>query len=304
MAGQSNKPGFDLSGCTTALITPFRNGRLDTAGLRANVRFQLSNGISGLLVAGSTGEAASLTRDEWDRAVSTVVSEVKARVRVVVGAGTNSTQKSVAAVRRAKKLGGDAALVVAPYYVRPTQEGLYRHFRTIAEAVDIPIVVYNIPGRTAVNIAPATVERMVRACSNIVAVKEASGNVDNTTELCVRCGDRLTVLSGDDSLTLPILAAGGRGVVSVVSNIVPTDVESMLAAHFASQTARATAMHQELYPLVKALFVETNPIPVKAAMSMLGMAAGEPRLPLTPLSASGRKVVRRALRNHGLKPRR
>jgi 4-hydroxy-tetrahydrodipicolinate synthase len=301
MAARS-KQKVELSGCTTALITPFKNGRLDTAGLRANVRFQLRNGISGLLVAGSTGEAASLTQEEWNRAVGTVVSEVKGRVMVMVGAGTNSTHKSVAAVRRAKKLGGDAALVVAPYYVKPTQEGLYRHFRTIAEAVDIPLVVYNIPGRSAVNIAPATVERMVRACPNIVAVKEASGSVDNATELCIRCGDRLTVLSGDDSLTLPILAAGGKGVVSVVSNIVPKDVELMLAAHFASQPGRATAMHQALYPLIKALFVETNPIPVKAAMDMLGMAAGEPRLPLTPLSASGRKVVRQALRSYGLRP--
>jgi 4-hydroxy-tetrahydrodipicolinate synthase len=302
MAARSRRRKVEISGCTTALITPFKGGRLDTAGLRANVRFQLRNGISGLLVAGSTGEAASLSQDEWDRTVSTVVSEVKGRVPVMVGAGTNSTHKSVAAVRRAKSLGGDAALVVAPYYVKPTQEGLYRHFRTIAEAVDIPIVVYNIPGRSAVNIAPATVERMVRACPNIVAVKEASGNVDNATELCVRCGDRLTVLSGDDSLTLPILAAGGRGVVSVVSNIVPKDVELMLAAHFASQPARATAMHRALYPLIKALFVETNPIPVKAAMDMLGMAAGKPRLPLTPLTASGCKAVRQALRDYGLKP--
>ena len=193
-----------FSGCITALVTPFQKGRLDVSGLRANVRFQLENQADGLLVGGSTGEAASLSQKEWEQAAATVIRETKGRVPVLVGAGTNSTHKSVDQVKRAKQLGADGVLVVAPYYVKPTQEGFYRHFSTIAEEVDIPIVVYNIPGRTAANILPATIERMARDCPRIVAVKEASGILDQSTEIINRCGDRLAVLSGDDSLTLPI----------------------------------------------------------------------------------------------------
>ncbi len=289
-----------FSGCTTALVTPFRKGRVDVSGLRRNVRFQLKGGVNGLLVAGSTGEAAALTETEWDKTVKTVVTETAGRVPVMVGAGTNNTAKSLKSVRRARQLGADAVLVVAPYYVKPTQEGLYRHYRTIAETVDIPVVVYNIPGRSVVNIQPATIERLARDCPGIAAVKEASGNVDQTTEIVARCGDRLTVLSGDDSLTLPILAAGGKGVVSVVSNIVPSEVAQMIELYFAGRVAAAAKLHQRLFPLIKAMFIESNPIPVKAAMEMLGMAAGESRLPLTPLSDSGRRPVRKALKTYGL----
>ncbi len=291
-----------FSGCITALVTPFRKGRLDLGGLRSNVRFQLKNRVTGLLVAGSTGEAASLTEKEWDRAVTAVVKETRGRALVMVGAGTNNTAKSLKTVRRARQLGADAVLVVAPYYVKPTQEGLYRHYRTLAETVDIPIVVYNIPGRSAVNIQPSTIVRLVKDCPGIVAVKEASGNLDQATEIIGRCGDRVTVLSGDDSLTLPILAVGGKGVVSVVSNIVPQDVAMMVECHQAGDTDAAARMHHKLYPLIKAMFVETNPIPVKAAMDMLGMAAGDPRLPLVPLSDKARSLVKMRLKRYGLKP--
>ncbi len=289
-----------IAGCITALVTPFRNGRLDIAGLRRNVKFQLKHRVSGVLVGGSTGEAPALTEKEREKAITTVVSEVRGRIPVMVGAGTNSTAKSIRVVRQAKQLGADAVLVVAPYYVKPTQEGLYRHFRTIAEAVDIPIVVYNIPGRCSVNIEPATIEKMVRNCPGIIGVKEASGRLDQASEIIQRCGDRVSVLSGDDSLTLPILSVGGKGVVSVVSNLVPEDVVLLIEYYLGGKINPAAKLHCRLYPLIKALFVETNPIPVKAAMEMVGMAAGEPRLPLVPLSKNGRRVVRKRLKEYGL----
>ncbi|MBN2536853.1 4-hydroxy-tetrahydrodipicolinate synthase, partial [candidate division WOR-3 bacterium] len=190
-----------FQGCTTALVTPFRGRRLDVAGLRRNVRFQVKGGVAGLLAAGSTGEAAALSDSEWERVVAAVVAESRGRVPVMAGCGTNNTARSVPRLKLARKLGADASLVVAPYYVKPTQEGLYRHFRVLHDAVDLPMVLYNIPGRSAVNVLPATVERLARDCPRLVAVKEASGSVDQASEILARCGDRLAVLSGDDSLT-------------------------------------------------------------------------------------------------------
>lgn len=289
-----------FSGCITALVTPFRKNKLDLKGLRRNVQYQIKQGVNGLLVGGSTGEAASLTQEEWEQAVATVVETTAGRVPVLVGTGTNSTSKSILGVKAAKQLGADGVLVVVPYYVKPTQEGIYKHFRTLAEKVRIPMVLYNIPGRTAVNVLPTTVERLARDCPNLVAVKEASGVLDQATEIIHRCGDRIVVLSGDDSLTLPILAVGGKGVISVVSNIVPRDVVALVRYFFEGNFAAARDLHHRLYPLIKALFYETNPIPVKAAMEMLGMPAGDPRLPLTPLSEQGRKVVADALQAYGL----
>ena len=290
-----------FSGCITALVTPFRNGRLHVSGLRKNVRFQLRGGVGGLLVAGSTGETASLSPGEWERAVSVVVDEAVGKVPVMVGAGTNSTAKSIQTVKKAKRLGADAVLVVAPYYVKPTQEGFYRHYRAIAENVDLPVVVYNIPGRSAANIEPATIERLARDCPGIIAVKEASGSLDQASDIVVRSGERLALLSGDDSLTLPLLSIGALGVISVVSNIVPQDVAEMVRAYRRGDTAKARAIHLKLFPLIRAMFLETNPIPVKAAMEMLGMAAGEPRLPLCGPTEGSRRKLTRALRGYGLK---
>jgi 4-hydroxy-tetrahydrodipicolinate synthase len=289
-----------FSGCITALVTPFKGARLDTTGLRRNIRFQLKNRVSGLLACGSTGEAPNLSEAEWERVLATVVTEAKGRVPVMAGAGTNSTAKSVKQAKHARQLGADSILVVAPYYNKPTQEGLYRHFRTIAEAVDLPVVVYNIPPRSVVNILPGTIERLANDCLNIKAVKEASGNVDQSSEILMRCGDRVTVMSGDDSLTLPILAVGGRGVISVVSNIVPHDVARMVDYYRAGKAELAADLHRKLFPLIKAMFIETNPSPVKAAMAMLGMAAGEPRLPLVPPTEASMKVIRQALSDYGL----
>jgi 4-hydroxy-tetrahydrodipicolinate synthase len=289
-----------FSGCITALVTPFNGARLDVDGLRDNVRFQLRNRVSGLLVNGSTGEAPNLTSAEWERTLAAVVEEVHGRVKVVAGAGTNSTAKSIKQAKRAETLGADALLVVAPYYNKPTQEGLYRHFRAIAEAVELPIIVYNIPPRSVVNILPATIEWMAKDCTNIVAVKEASGSLDQSSDIIQRCGNRVTVLSGDDSLTLPILSVGGKGVISVVSNIAPLDVAKMIEYYLSGKVELAAGMHRKLFPLIKAMFIETNPTPVKAAMNMLNMAAGEPRLPLVPPTEASQKAIRQALVDYGL----
>jgi 4-hydroxy-tetrahydrodipicolinate synthase len=293
-------PAVSFSGCITALVTPFKGARLDIEGLRENVRFQLKNRVSGLLINGSTGEAPNLSSAEWERNLAAVVAEVRGRVKVVAGAGTNSTAKSIKQAKRAQALGADALLVVAPYYNKPTQEGLYRHFRAIAEAVELPVIVYNIPPRSVVNILPATIERMAKDCSNIVAVKEASGSLDQSSEIIQRCGNRVTVVSGDDSLTLPILAVGGKGVISVVSNIAPLDVSKMIEYYLAGKVELAAGMHRKLFPLIKAMFIETNPTPVKAAMNMLNMAAGEPRLPLVAPTEASRKAIRQALVDYGL----
>ncbi len=291
---------MSFSGCITALVTPFKGARVDVDGLRGNVRFQLKNRVSGLLANGSTGEAPNLSPSEWERTLTAVVTEVHGRVKVIAGAGTNSTAKSIKQAKRAEAIGADALLVVAPYYNKPTQEGLYQHFRSIAEAVELPIIVYNIPPRSVVNILPATIERMARDCKNIVAVKEASGSLDQSSEIIQRCGNRVTVLSGDDSLTLPILSVGGKGVISVVSNIAPLDVAKMIEYYLAGKVELAAGMHRKLFPLIKAMFIETNPTPVKAAMNMLNMAAGEPRLPLVTPSETSQKAIRQALIDYGL----
>ncbi len=291
---------MSLSGCITALVTPFKGARLDVAGLRDNVRFQLKNRVSGLLVNGSTGEAPNLSSTEWERSLAAVVEEAHGRVKVIAGAGTNSTVRSIKQAKRTAALGADALLVVAPYYNKPTQEGLYRHFRAIAEAVELPVIVYNIPPRSVVNILPTTIERMAKDCRNIVAVKEASGSLDQSSEIIQRCGNRVTVLSGDDSLTLPILSVGGKGVISVVSNIAPLDVSKMIEYYLAGKVELAAGMHRKLFPLIKAMFIETNPAPVKAAMNMLNVAAGGPRLPLVAPTEASRKAIRQALVDYGL----
>lgn len=305
---KDQKGGMDMfSGCITALITPFKNGNLDIAGLQENIRFQVAAGVSGVLACGSTGEAPTLSETEWERVIEETVNLIRRQtgdggrktVKVIAGAGTNSTEKSIKQIKKAEELGADAVLVVAPYYNKPTQDGLYRHFRVCAEATKLPVILYNIPPRSVVNILPATVERLAKDCPNIVAVKEASGSLDQSSEIVIRCGERITVLSGDDSLTLPILAVGGKGVISVVSNIVPGDVEGMVQDYLNGKVEKAQERHRKLFPLVKALFIETNPIPIKAAMKLLGMPAGEPRLPLCPLSRENEPVLRRALENYG-----
>jgi 4-hydroxy-tetrahydrodipicolinate synthase len=293
-------PAPALGGSFTALVTPIRAGRIDVDGLVRNVGFQIEHGTSGIVPCGTTGEAPTLGHDEWQTVIATTVQAAGGRVPVIPGTGSNSTGHTIALTREAESLGAQGALVVSPYYNKPTQEGLYRHFRAVAESTTLPIVVYNIAGRTGVNILPETLERLARDCPNIQAVKEASGSLDQTSEILACCADRLTVLSGDDSLTLPIMAAGGMGVVSVASNIVPRDVAEMCRLVREGRLAEARVLHQKLFRLCRALFIETNPIPVKTAMNLLGMAAGELRLPLCEPSREHVAVIEAALRSYGL----
>ncbi len=288
-------------GSIVAVVTPFKEDKtLDEEGLRRNVRFLVENNSSGLLACGTTGESPALTDEERERVIKIVIEEAKGKIPVIAGTGTNNTQKTIKYTQHAKELGADAALVITPYYNKPTQEGLYRHFVEVAKSTDIPIVIYNVPGRTGINILPKTIERIVKECKNVVAVKEASGNLDQATEIVARVGEKCGVLSGDDSKTLPILASGGKGVISVVANIIPSDVEKMIRLFEERKIEEARKLHLKMYFLIKAMFIETNPGPVKEAMRMLGMPAGPPRLPLAPVSESSREVIRKELKNYGL----
>jgi 4-hydroxy-tetrahydrodipicolinate synthase len=282
------------AGCYTALITPFRDGQIDEPALRALVERQIAGGVAGLVPCGTTGEAPALSATEWDRVVATVVETGAGQTTVIAGTGSNSTSNSIERTRRARELGADGALVVTPYYNKPTQEGLYRHFAAIAEAVDLPIVLYNVPGRTSVNMLPETVVRLA-AIPTIVAIKEASGSLDQASQIVCDAPRDFVVLSGDDSLTLPIMGVGGSGIISVVSNIVPEAVSALTAACLSGDFAAGRAIHLALFDLCRAMFVETNPVPVKAAAALLGHCTPEVRLPLAPLSEAAQRRVENAL---------
>lgn len=288
-----------FTGSLVALVTPFRDGNLDEEGLRQDIRFQIENETSGLVPCGTTGESPTLSAEEHMRVIEISVEEAKGKIPVVAGTGTNSTEKTVKVTQTAKEIGADGALVITPYYNKPTQEGLYQHFKAVAEAVHIPIVVYNVPARTGVNIEPRTVARLAEF-KNIVGVKEASGNLNQVSHITSLCGDRITVLSGDDSLTLPILSVGGKGVISVIANIVPKDLADMIRVFEKGDLAAAKSLHHKLFPLCRAMFVETNPIPVKTAMELLGRGSGELRLPLAPMTQDNRKRLQVALKDYGL----
>lgn len=286
-------------GSLVAIVTPFRNGRVDERALGDLIEFQIANGTDGIVPCGTTGESATLSHQEHERVVALTVEVVKRRVPVIAGAGSNSTVEAVALTRHAKHVGADGALLITPYYNKPTQEGLFRHYKAIAEAVDLPLVLYNIPGRTCVNMAPATVARLT-AYRNIVAIKEGSASLQQVSEIVQTCGDRIAVLSGDDALTLPMLALGARGVVTVAANLVPADMAAMVDAFGAGRQAEARRLHYKMSNLFAALFYETNPIPVKAALAMMGKIDGEVRLPLTPMSDENRNKLARVLKEYGL----
>jgi len=289
-----------LKGCFTAMTTPFKDGEVDVPALRRMVRFQLEGGVSGLVPCGSTGEAATLSPEEYLRVIKTVVAAAKGKVPVMPGVGTNSTAKSVEMVKKVSALGVDGLLAIVPYYNKPTQEGMTAHFSEIAKATRLPIVLYNIPGRTGVNMLPATALALRRRFSHIVGIKEASGSLDQASEIVNGADGDFAVMSGDDSLTLPMMSVGARGVISVVSNIAPAKASRMCELFLDGDTAGAAALHHELFPLVKELFRETNPIPVKYAASLLGLGAPEPRLPLLPLSEARRAPLKEAMRGAGL----
>lgn len=289
-----------FQGSIVALVTPFRDGRLDEAKLRELVELHVGHGTDGIVPCGTTGESPTLTHDEHRRVVEIVVEAARGRVPVIAGTGSNATAEAIELTAHARKAGAGGALVVNPYYNRPTQEGLYRHFRAVAEAVDIPILVYNIAGRTAVNVETDTLARLVKDCRNIVGVKEASGSLDQMTQVILACGPEFSVLSGDDTLTLPLMSVGGRGVISVVANIVPRETAEMTHAALSGDWKLARELHLKLFPLCRAMFIETNPIPVKEAMAMLGMIEPEFRLPMCRMSDSNRQRLRAALLQHGL----
>jgi 4-hydroxy-tetrahydrodipicolinate synthase len=289
-----------FQGSLVALVTPFRNGKVDEAKLRELVQFHVTNGTDGIIPCGTTGESPTLDHDEHRRVVDVVIQAAAGRVAVVAGTGSNSTAEAISLTRHAEQAGARGALVVNPYYNKPTQEGLYRHFRAVAESVSIPIIVYNIQGRTAVNVETDTMARLARDCRNIVGVKEASGSLDQMSQVIAACGPDFTVLSGDDNVTLPLMAIGGRGVISVIANIVPRDVADMTHAALDGDWKRARELHYRLFPLARAAFMETNPIPIKEAMAMAGMIEPEFRLPMCRMADANRERLRRVLEPYGL----
>ena len=290
--------GEQFAGLTVALVTPFNNGDIDEAALRALVDFHVDAGTDCVSPVGTTGESPTLSHDEHRQVISIVCEQAAGRIKVVAGTGSNSTSEAVSLTQFAQQAGADGALVVAPYYNKPTQEGFYQHYKAIAQTSDLPIVLYNIPGRSAKNIEPETIAR-IGELPSVVAVKESTGSMDQASQILALSD--LTVLSGDDSLTLPLLALGGRGVVSVVGNIVPGDVKALLAAFEAGDIGKAREWHAKLFPLCRDLLgLSTNPIPIKAAMELLGRDRGELRLPMTPLSDAQKATLGETLKAYGL----
>ncbi len=287
-----------FSGAMTALVTPFENGQVDFETLEDLVEFQIEHGIDGIVPVGTTGESPTLSTPEHKEVIERVVKTVNGQVPVIAGTGSNSTAEAIELTEYARKIGADASLQVTPYYNKPTQEGFYQHFKAVAEEVDLPVVLYNIPGRSGAGMTPETIARLAEL-ENIVAIKEATGSLDQASEIAMRCD--LTILSGDDSITLPLASVGGKGVVSVVANIVPADVKAMTDLILEGDLVSARQWHRKLFALSKnMLTLATNPIPIKAAMDMLGMCSAEMRLPMTPLEVSKQDILKQALTDYGL----
>ncbi|RLI90034.1 MAG: 4-hydroxy-tetrahydrodipicolinate synthase [Candidatus Altiarchaeales archaeon] len=284
-----------MKGLFTAIITPFdEKGKVDEEGLRGNIEFQLENGVDGVVPVGTTGESATLSEEEHKRVVEITIDQVNGRALVLAGTGSNNTAEAIDYTRHAKDAGADAALMISPYYNKPTQEGIYQHYKKVAESVDIPIILYTVPGRTMVNIEPETTKRLSEI-PNIVGIKDASGNLNQISKEILLCGEDFVVLSGDDSLNLPIISLGGKGAISVVSNIAPREMGGLVREALNGNFTEAMKLHYRLYPLSKVLFIETNPAPVKAAMNMMGLAAGNPRLPLVPVRKDSEEKIRGVL---------
>lgn len=288
-----------FSGSMPALITPFRDGRIDAEAFERLIEFQIVNGSTALVPCGSTGESATLTHAEHAEVVHLAVKFAKGRVPVIAGTGSNSTAEAIALTRAAREAGASAALLISPYYNKPTQEGIYQHYRAIAEATKFPLIVYNIPGRTSSKIDAATIARLAEI-EHIIGLKEATGSLDDAQEVIRLCGSKFDVYSGDDSLTLPILAVGGVGVISVIANIMPKQSAEVVAAWQRGDWQTARRLHFQLLPLLRTLGLETNPIPIKAALALMGYCRDELRLPLLPMSDAPRARLSQALREAGL----
>ncbi|MFI5398514.1 MAG: 4-hydroxy-tetrahydrodipicolinate synthase [Candidatus Binatia bacterium] len=288
-----------FSGSMAAIVTPFRDGRIDAEALERLIGFQVENGTSAIVPCGSTGESATLTHTEHAEVVRLAVQFVRGRVPIIAGTGSNSTNEAIVLTRAAKDAGAAAALLISPYYNKPTQEGIYQHYKAIAESTRFPLIVYNIPGRTASKIEATTIARLAEL-EHIVGVKEATGSLDEVQEVIRLCGDKIELYSGDDSLTLPVMAVGGSGVISVVANVMPKESAQMVTACRKGDWETARRLHYRLLPLIRALFLETNPIPVKAAMAMMGYCRDEIRLPLLPMSEAPRAKLRAVMEQFGL----
>jgi 4-hydroxy-tetrahydrodipicolinate synthase len=288
-----------FTGSYVAIVTPFRNGRLDEKALGDLIEWQIAHGTNGIVPCGSTGESPTLTHEEHDRVIAFTVEAVRRRVPVIAGTGSNATHEAIRLTQHAKSVGVDGALLVCPYYNKPTQEGLFQHFEAIARAVDLPLVLYNIPGRSGVNITPQTIARLSRI-PGIVGVKEASGSLGQMSEIIAACDERFVVLSGDDGLTLPLMAIGGKGVISVTANVAPAETAELVGAALKGDWDRARRLHYRLQPLTAALFLETNPIPVKTALGLMGRCSDELLLPLSPMSEGPKAQLKQALTQFGL----
>ncbi|MBI4340663.1 MAG: 4-hydroxy-tetrahydrodipicolinate synthase [Candidatus Omnitrophica bacterium] len=288
-----------LQGSMVAIVTPFKNDAIDERAFKRLIELHIKEGTSAIVPCGTTGESATLSYAEHDRVIELAVQYARGRTPVIAGTGSNNTREAIRLTKHAKEAGAHAALLISPYYNKPTQRGLFLHFKAISEAVDMPLVVYNIASRTAVNIEPETFAQLA-TLHNVVGVKESSGNLEQMSRILQLTKGKLTLLSGDDGLTLPVLAIGGKGVISVVANLVPRDVAAMVHAFLAGRHGEALQWHQRLLPLVKALFLETNPIPVKTAMGLLGMIEPGLRLPLCEMSDANEERLLQALETYGL----
>ncbi len=288
-----------FTGSMVALVTPFKNGKVDWQSLEGLVDFHIQNGTHGIVPCGTTGESATLNHEEHDEVINAVIKAANKRVPVIAGTGSNSTEEAVRLTRAAERAGADGALMISPYYNRPTQEGIYQHYRKVAGEVGIPIIVYNIPGRTGSKIEPETLARLAEI-KNVAGVKEATGSVDQAIDVIRLCGDKLAVYSGEDSLTFSLMALGGKGVISTVANITPREMSQLAEACLKGNWEKGCELQLKLVPLIRSVFIETNPIPVKTALSLLGKCSGELRLPLTPMAEGNLKKLKQAMSDFGL----
>lgn len=284
-----------FNGALSALITPFRDGAVDERALREIVEWQIQSGVDGVVACGSTGESATLTHAEHQQVIKAVVDQARKRVPVLAGTGSNATAEAIRVTVFAREVRADGALMISPYYNKPTQEGIYKHYKAVAASADLPIIVYNIPGRTGSNILPETFARLCDV-KQVVGIKEASGSMDQVSDILRLCGDRLTILSGDDSATLPLMAIGAKGVIATITNVMPREMHELAAAALADDFERAREIHFKMLPLMRALFQETNPIPVKQACAYLGKSTNEVRMPLTPMSPAPAEKLRSVMK--------
>jgi 4-hydroxy-tetrahydrodipicolinate synthase len=288
-----------FKGAIVAIVTPFKNGKIDEEAFRELIEFQIVNGTDGIVPCGTTGESPTLTHEEHDRVIEITIDAVKKRVPVIAGTGSNSTAEALRLTKHAYEAGADGALIVNPYYNKPTQEGLYQHYKLIAESVPIPIIPYNIQGRTGINMSPELVARLAKI-KNIVGIKEASGSIKQMSDVIGLCGDDFDVLSGDDLFTLPLMVMGGKGIISVLSNVAPADMAALVDAVEAKDFAKAKSLHHKMSPLIDVLFIEVNPVPVKAALYLMGKIQYEFRLPLCKMADANLEKLRKAMVNYGL----